>query len=127
MPKRTIFPISCSFTPRSMAGTRITVQSDFRQPVQGADLLWQNVRLAANDSVGLAFKAVELEIDVGAHLGKFGEKTLIRRDALAVRVEHHVCGCRGPALRGCNRMICGWMDGSPPENWTTSGCPSART
>ena len=32
------------------------------------------------------------------------------------------------SLAACtNSMICGWIVGSPPENWTTSGLPSVRT
>ena len=50
----------------------------------------QNIRLAANDAVGFAFEAVELEIDVGPDLRQFGEKAVVVRDALAVGVQHHV-------------------------------------
>ena len=64
--------------------------ADFGQAVERAEFCGQDIGLAADDAVGFAFEAVELEIDVRAHFGQFGKKAVVVRDALAVGVQHHV-------------------------------------
>ena len=64
--------------------------ADLGQPVERSHLLRQNVGFAANDAIGLALEAIELEIDVGLHLGQLRQKRIVGGDALAVGVQHHV-------------------------------------
>ena len=89
-PKRTILPISCSFTPRSMAGTRITVQPICASRSSASSFFGQNVGLASNDAIRLAFKTVELEIDVRLYIPELFEEPVVRCDSFAIRVQHHV-------------------------------------
>ena len=65
------------------------IEADLSQAVQRAQLLFEDVRLASNDAVGLTIEAVELEVDRGANLIQLIEETVVLRDTLAVRVDHH--------------------------------------
>ena len=64
--------------------------ADFRQPVQRAQFLGKKIGLAANDAIGLALEAVELEIDVRPDPRQLIKETVVGGDALAVGVQHHV-------------------------------------
>ena len=44
-------------------GDERDIEANGRQAIQRKQLLLKNVRLTANDAIGLAIKAVELEID----------------------------------------------------------------
>ncbi len=45
---------------------------------------------AADDAIRLAFKTVELEIDVRPYFLELLEKPVIGRDSFSVRIQHHV-------------------------------------
>ena len=93
-----ILPTSCSLTPRSMAGTIVTLRPICGQPVERAKFFVQDVRLAAKDSIGLRIEAVELEIKRRPDLVELFQKPVVLGDPLAVRVDHdegNVAGLRG--------------------------------
>ena len=69
-------------------GDKSYVETDGCKAIQRKQLLLKNVRLTANDAVGLTFKAVELEIDRGARFSELFEEPVIMCNALAVGVDH---------------------------------------
>ena len=75
------------------------VQADLRQPVERTHLLLQNIRLTAKNPVRLRVEPVELKINRGADFVQLFKKTVILRDALAVRIDHdegNIAGLRCP-------------------------------
>src|SRR6516165_4926571 len=64
------------------------VETDLSEAIESAQLLLQDVGLAADRVVGLPLEAVELEVEGGAHLLELREKPVVVRDALAVGVQH---------------------------------------
>src|ERR1035437_428951 len=64
------------------------IQANGSQPIKSKQLFLKDVGLAANDAVCLAVKAVELEIDRGAHLSELVEEAVIVRNTLAIGVDH---------------------------------------
>lgn len=49
----------------------------------------KNIRLTANDAIGLGVEAVELEVRRRADLIELGEKTIIMGDTIPIGVGHH--------------------------------------
>ena len=95
-------------------------QSDLCEPVERPQLLLQQVRLAADDSIGLRFEAVELKVECGPHLVELLQKTIVAGDSLAVGVEHDeanvadLCGANeidDPRMDG--RLAAGKLDEPP--------------
>src|ERR1039458_3504369 len=78
------------------------VEADRCQAIQGKQFLLKNVRLAANDAIGLAIKAVELEVNRRTNLGELFEETVIVCDAFAVRVDHDK---RDATVTGCLHKV----------------------
>src|SRR5262249_12501472 len=64
------------------------VQSNLREPVEGAQFLVEDVWLPTDDSIGLRFEAIELKIECGLHFFELLKKVIISGDSLVVRVEH---------------------------------------
>ena len=116
-PNRTISPISCSFTPRSIAGTSTTLQPISPSRSNAFSFLVEYVRFATDDAIGLAGEAVELEVDRRLDLGQLRQKRIVVSDPLAVRIEHHVADvlglCRAEHrhdLRVDSRLTTGELD-----------------
>src|SRR5258708_16412633 len=83
-------------------------QTDGCQAIQGAHLLLENVRLTTQNPVGLRRKAIELKVDRGTNIGKFGEKCVVIGDTLPVGIEHDVADI---ARLGCSHHRDNlWMD-----------------
>ena len=84
-------------------------QPDLCKPVERPQLLLQQVRLAADDSIGLQFEAVELKVECRPHLVELLQKMIVPGDSLAVGVEHHEANVAG--LCGANEIDDPRMDG----------------
>jgi len=66
------------------------VAADPGHPVQRPQLLGQDAWLPPQDLESALLETVELEVDGGADLGQLGQEAVVRGDALAIGVEHHV-------------------------------------
>ena len=73
-----------------------------REPVEGTQLLLQEIGLAADDSVGIRFEAVELEVQCRSHLVELLQKAIIACDSLAVGIDHDEADIAG--LGGANEV-----------------------
>ena len=100
------------------------------KPSLGAALQRLGLRVAQvaapEREVGGFLEAVELQVDLHAQFGESGANfgSWARRMPLVLSTT-----VRTPLSLAIaqNSRIWGWMDGSPPENMTTSGSPSAAT
>ena len=78
-------------------GDERDIETDRREPIEASSFSSRMSGLAANDAIGLAVEAVELEVDRRADLGELFEEAVVVRDALAVGVHHDEWECRGRA------------------------------
>src|SRR5262249_2175287 len=85
------------------------VQPNLREPVEGAQFLVEDIGLPADDSIGLWFEAIKLEIERGSHLIELLKKVIISGDSLGVRVEHDEPDVAGPG--GAHKIDDLRMDG----------------
>src|SRR5262249_56616716 len=69
----------------------------------------QEVRVAADDTVGLRVESVELKIESGSYFVQLFEKTVVSRNALAVGVEHDEANVTG--LSRANEVDDSGVDG----------------
>ena len=125
-PKRTIAPTSSSLIPRSTAAASETLTPASAQ--RSSARSFSSVSGAAADRpLGLLLEAVELQVDVDADLGQGGREARVAGEPDAVGVQHHQRDAALASGAQHRRGSAGWIDGSPPESWTDSGSPSART
>ena len=97
------------------SGYERNVQADLSKAIEGSELLFQNVRLAAQDAVGFRVKTIELEVSDG----RTSFSCSRNRSSFAIRFPFVLIITesipRDFAAR-TKSMISGWMVGSPPEN-----------
>lgn len=90
MPKRTIEPISCSFTPALDGRHEDNAAADLGQAIKSPDFFGQNPWLASDDAICFWLKAVELEVDRGSDLGQVCQEAVVVGNPLAVGIKHHM-------------------------------------
>src|SRR5260370_28007915 len=71
------------------SGNQSDVESYRSEPFERLQLLFQDVRFSADNPVGLGIKTVELKVQRRAYLIQFSEESIVLRNALSVRINHH--------------------------------------
>ncbi len=91
------------------SGYERNVQADLSKAIEGSELLFQNVRLAAQDAVGFRVKTIELEVKRWPDLVQLFKKSIVLRNSFSVCVDHH----RIDTTRLCrtNEIDDQWVDG----------------